>query len=141
MTEDDCPGATPLVAVLNANVDHVLILEALAHEEGYRTCATVLGAHHTAAEALYFLQSYEPDICVYDVTFPYAERWTVLQQVRHRYPTCRWVVTTTDVRAVRALGEPTDAVELVAKPFDLDEVAAALRRAAAGWAARGDRPA
>ena len=60
-------------------------------------------------------------------------------EVRRQWRHGRFVITTTNVGALRAWVGPADAIELIGKPFDLDEMTQALRRVLAGsHAARDD---
>ena len=128
-------GAGPLIAVMNSSRDLVNILEAALAQDGFRTVtlvSTILGG---AAGPLAFLREHQPAAAVYSVSPPYRESWDILQEVRRHWQGGPFVITTTNVGGLRACVGPAEAIELIGKPFDLDEITRALRRALA------DRPA
>ena len=73
------------------------------------------------------LLSVRPDAIVYDVSFPYAENWRNLEELRNR-DTLRdtpIVVTTSEANELRRRVGVSTAIELFARPADL----AAFQRA------------
>ena len=125
----------PLLAIVDSSVDVATVLACAAADEGYRAvtaCARALraGEHDLAA----FLREHEPDVVIWDIALPYEANWRYVQAVRARdiMADCPLVLTTTNKRALDSLVGPTEAIEIVGKPFDLGEVFAAVRRAQRG---------
>ena len=79
-----------------------------------------------------FLRNLRPQVVVYNVSLPYEVSWQEFLQVRAAVPDCPCVVTTTNQRALDELVGPTNTVELIGKPYDLDHIVAVVRRALAG---------
>ncbi len=122
-----------LVAVVNSSEDVRALIAETLESFGY---VTVMGhvddfKHgRTAIES--FLDQHDPRVVVWDVSPPYVQNWAFVQDVingqagRGR----GWVVTTTNKDALDSLvGRATGAIELVGKPFDLEEIAGAVVRA------------
>ncbi len=77
------------------------------------------------------LAQHDARVIVWDVAIPYEDNWQFFQSVV-RSPAAqgrRFVLTTTNKRALEALVGPAEAHELVGKPFDLDQLVGAVRRA------------
>jgi DNA-binding response OmpR family regulator len=66
-----------------------------------------------------------------DVSPPYEESWNLLRLLRDTEALRRrvFVLTTTNKRVLEDLVGPTEAYEIVGKPFDMAEVARAVRAA------------
>ena len=126
---------TPLVAVLNSSADLVRILETALQEDGYRIVTLVSTIADGAAGPLAFLRKHEPVATVYSISPPYQESWDILLEIRQQWQGGHYVITTTNIGALRACVGPAEAIELIGKPFDLDEITQALRRVLAVRAA------
>ena len=125
-------GPPALIAVLNTSEEVVKLVREVLEAEGWRTVTTTLpDLGRREAEVLAFLDEHSPRVIVYDVAVPYEETWDLLQRLRAASAADdrRWVVTTTNKRALAELVGPVAAIEIVGKPFDLAEVGAAVRQA------------
>src|SRR5579871_5504064 len=122
------PSSAPLIAVMNSSADLVRLLQTALEDEGFRTVTLVSTIAGGAAGPLAFLREHEPAAAVYSISPPYRESWEILREVRRHWRDGHFVVTTTNVGALRACVGPADAIELIGKPFDLDEITRALRR-------------
>jgi DNA-binding NtrC family response regulator len=120
--------APPLIAVMNSSRDLVTILQTALEEDGFRTISLVSTIVGGASGPLAFLREHEPVAAVYSISPPYRESWQILQDVRRQWQGGHFVITTTNLGALRACVGPADAIELVGKPFDLDDITQALRR-------------
>lgn len=80
---------------------------------------------------LAFVDRHQPRVFVYDISIPYDRNWKFLEllltsdAMRGRHV----VVTTTNKRALDELVGPTHALEIIGKPYDLDQIVKAVRAA------------
>jgi DNA-binding NtrC family response regulator len=121
-----------LVAVINTSEDVVRLLCDALELEGFRTVADYVINYRTTREDLAaFFAQHDPDVVIWDIAIPYAENWAFFQRVRHGDGgnRRRFVVTTTNKRALESIVGPTAAIEIIGKPYDLDLVIAAVWRA------------
>jgi len=134
------PMATsPLLAIINTSPDLVQMLTEAAQHEGYRTITGWVPDFREGRQDLAaFLRQHEPDAVLWDIALPYDINWHYVQAVRARdiMRDCPLVLITTNKRALEALVGPTEALEVIGKPFDLDELFAAVARTL-----QGSRPA
>ena len=124
----------PLVAVVNTSEEVMSLLESVLQNEGLRTVmAFVPDLKRGRPDVGTFLQQHDPPVLVWDIAIPYAENWTFFSAVRESEAARgrRFVLTTTNRQALEQLVGPTDTIELMGRPFDLDEIIAAVRRALA----------
>ncbi len=128
-TRRDGPPA-PLVICCDANEEVAQLLADYLGLDGFRTVAHVTPSGAGAAPVVQFVSQVRPDACIVTVSLPYAESWATLQALRAAVPDVPVVLTTTNPRALAAVG-PLDGVEVFGKPFDVDDVCQAVRRALA----------
>lgn len=131
-------NSDPLIAVMNSSRDLVNVLQAALTQDGFRTVTLVSTIVGGAVGPLAFLREHQPAAAVYSVSPPYRESWEILQAVRRQWQDGPFVITTTNVGALRSCVGPAEALELIGKPFDLDEITQALRRVLALRQARLD---
>jgi len=103
----------PLVACVDGSEDIVTLLADALSLDGVRVAPYVLPVGWRAAPVIRFLAALRPDACVIDVALP-------------DLPV---VLTTTNRRGLTAAVGPVDGLALLGKPFDLDELSRAVRRA------------
>lgn len=119
----------PLVACINASLEIAALLRDVFVQAGLRAVPYSVAVREGPAEVIRFLEQVRSDVCVYTVAPPYPEGWAVFQAVRTALPDCPFVVTTHNKRALEAFVGPTESLEIIGKPFDLEELVAAVRRA------------
>src|SRR6266849_4719395 len=80
-----------------------------------------------------FVEQHHPDVIVYDVAPPYDTNWTFLRVMRNSkvMQGRAFVVTTTNKKALDELIGPSDVVELLCKPYDLEQIVKSVNRALA----------
>jgi DNA-binding NtrC family response regulator len=130
------PSSAPLIAVLNSSTDLVNVLKTALEDDGFPTVTLVSTTADGAAGPLAFLRRHHPAVAVYSVSPPYREGWEILQEIRQRWQGGAYVITTTNLGALRTWVGPADAIELIGKPYDLEEITQALRRVLAQRHAR-----
>jgi CheY-like chemotaxis protein len=121
-----------VVAVLNANDDVVELLRLVIQQAGHLVVTAhvpdIKRGHLDLAE---FVRRHDPAVIVYDVPVPYEQNWNFLKLVRDT-PAMRgreFVLTTTHKANLERLVGPTEALEILGKPFDLNQVVEAVNRA------------
>ena len=122
----------PVVAVVNSSEDVVTLIRQVLEEEGFSTVAGHVPHFKSGKDDLLaFLESHDPAAVVFDVAPPYEDNWRFLQLVRDtRSAEGRaFVVTTTNKAQLEKQVGDTGAIEVVGKPFDLQEIAGAVKRA------------
>ena len=129
------PPNAPLVACVNSSQDLVTFLRDIFVHEGFRAVPYATSLAEGPETLITFLQQLSPQAVVYAVSLPYQKSWAEFEQVRAALPDFHWVVTTTNKRALDELVGPTNTIEIIGKPFDIDLVFDAVRR---GLAGRGD---
>ena len=77
-----------------------------------------------------FVRRHHPDVIVFDVSFPYDHNWTRYCEFRQAdgVRDIPIVLTTTNKRALHDIIGATEALEIIGKPYDLDELAMAVKR-------------
>lgn len=138
---DPSSTSRPLIAVMNSSRDLVNVLQTALEDAGFRTISLVSTVGGGTAHPLAFLREHEPAAAVYSISPPYVESWGILQDVRRQWQGGRFVITTTNIGALRACVGAAEAIELIGKPFDLDEITRALRRVLAAPPPAGDEAA
>lgn len=134
------PAVPPLVACVNASENVTDLLAEYLRLDGFRAVPLVvpLRAHGEPLHRL--ISDLRPDACIYTIGPPYPEGWQAFAALRAALPTVAFVLTTINRRALAAAVGSVEAesIELFGKPFDLDAVCAAVRRALASGAASAD---
>ena len=122
----------PLIACVNSSEDLVALLADVMKQEGWRAVTHVTPASLGAQPTIEFLAQVQPHACIYAVSVPYDADWAIFQEVQQAVPRCAWVVTTTNKRALEAIVGPTNTLEILGKPYDLEQVMQAVRHALEG---------
>ena len=124
----------PTIAVINSNEDTTEMVRACLQDQGF---TSVVVAHVTEikrgqTDFLKFLDTHDPRIFVWDIGIPYEENWRFTRVIlnNEQMKGRRLVLTTTNKRALDAMVGPTEALEIIGKPYDLDQVVRAVKKAA-----------
>lgn len=119
------------VAVVNANDDVVELLRVVLQRAGHQVVtAHVPDIKRGVIDLAAFVRQHDPSVIVYDIPVPYEENWNFFKLVREA-PAMRdraFVLTTTHKANLERLVGATTAIEIVGKPFDLDQVVEAVNR-------------
>jgi DNA-binding response OmpR family regulator len=125
-------AAKPVIAVFNSSDDTVDLLRTYLEEQGFQTVAGhIPDVKKGELDLVAFIEHHAPSVIVYDISPPYDANWTFLRLVRSAAPARnrRFVITTTNKPALDKMVGATDAIEIIGKPYDLRQVAAAVRSA------------
>ena len=120
------------VAIINSSEDTVEALRIMFERHGFETVsAHVDEIKRGAVDFVEFVKTHDPRAVVYDIAPPYDHNWTFLKLVRttevmQGRPV---IVTTTHQANLEGLVGPTQAIEIIGKPYDLEQVVGAVMTA------------
>jgi DNA-binding NarL/FixJ family response regulator len=129
------PPGKPIIAVFNSSHDTVDMLRTVLEQQGYHTVSGhIADLKKGELDFVEFIEDHRPAVIVYDISPPYDTNWTFLRLVRSSKPaqSVRFVLTTTNKPVLDDLVGPTEAIEIIGKPYDLDRVVGAVRDALNG---------
>lgn len=116
----------PLVGIIDSNQDLIELMEIWIGNIGFRTASeNLIRIKDKPERYLRFLSRYDPRVLAIDVPIPYEENWNFIRGLMNLKESegRGFVLTTTNKPRLERLVNATETLELVGKPFDLDELA------------------
>jgi CheY-like chemotaxis protein len=113
------------IAIFNTNPEVLELLRESLQQAGMQAVvAHIDDLKRGRLDMIQFVEEHNPDVIVYDVAPPYDTNWTFLRLMRNSnvMQGRAFVVTTTNKRALEELIGPADVVELLCKPYDLQQI-------------------
>ena len=125
----------PLVAIINTSQESIELLEQVLADEGFATVSAYVVEFKRGQRDLdAFFRDHRPQAVIWDIAIPYVENWEFFQEqalTAQRLPESCFVVTTTNRTVLDMLVGPTPVLEMVGRPFDLEAIIDAVKRAVA----------
>jgi DNA-binding NtrC family response regulator len=131
MPPHSAPRQRPVVAVINSSEDVLDLLRDMLEDEFAVVTGHADDFKRGRADLIAFLDQHRPRVVIWDIAPPYEDNWEYFQQAVAVHAQARgfdYLVTTTNQRILAKLVGETGALEIVGKPYDLDQVALAVRR-------------
>ena len=127
------PDPVPVVAVINSTPDIVDLLRLAVEKEGFvAVTALTFEIRDGKTDLDHLIQQHQPSVIVYDIAPPYDANWKLFQHVA-AMPVMKgrqFVLTSTNRAHVEKIAGPQEHIyEIVGKPFDLAEIATAVKQA------------
>jgi len=120
----------PVVAVIDSSEEIAAMLsQALEHEGFGPVVEYTVGFKRGREDLDAFFAEHDPAAVIWDVAIPYEENWAFFREVaasdagRGR----RFLMTTTNKRALESLVGPTVAHEVIGKPYDIEALIERVR--------------
>ena len=127
---------TPVVAIFNANDDVVELLRVVFEQAGFLAVSAHVDAiRRGTVDVERFVRTHAPRAIVYDVAPPYDRQWAFLQHMRSLagMADIPFVVTSTNAARLKDwVGTDEQIYEIIGKPYDLEDILGAVKRAVAG---------
>jgi DNA-binding response OmpR family regulator len=117
--------------VFDASADVLEMVETFLTGKGYEVHTGLLrDLENGATDPVELINRTSPDVVVYDIDPPYSIKWqAVLALACEPSVTSPFVFTTTNPSVVSELLKGSTSARLLAKPYDLDDLAAAIEEA------------
>jgi len=134
MKQTESTPARHVVALFNSSDDTVEMVKGMLDAAGHHC---LVGCHMSdlkkgRVDFDLYLNQHKPTVVIFDISPPYRENWLFFTSLRERKGMngLGMVLTTTNkARLDEAVGKNSEALEIVGKPYDLDQIGAAIRAA------------
>ena len=141
MTQGTSPVVPRVVALFNASDDTVEMVRTMLDAAGHHC---LVGCHMAdlkkgRVDFDRYLSQHKPSVLIFDISPPYQENWLFFKTLRDRrgLEGLGVVLTTTNkARLDETVGADSKALEIVGKPYDLNQINTAIRVAMAQVEAR-----
>jgi DNA-binding response OmpR family regulator len=135
-------SASAAVGVFNTSPDTVEMLRIVLERAGFVVVsAYTFDLRDAKIDIEVLVRQHQPKVIIYDVAPPYDRNWRLFEHMRAMPALAgiEFIVTTTNVGRVRDVAGPDQELfEIVGKPYDLDQIVAAVKaRAQRGGAEAG----
>ena len=121
----------PMLAIMNSNPELIAMFHELFQDQGFKTVAVqIRDLKSGKVDFEEFIIQNDPKVIIYDVAIPYKENWDYFKKIKKSeiMQGRKVVITSTNKKILDELtGEETPAIEVVGKPFDLQEIVDAVR--------------
>ena len=121
------------MAVFNSSDDMVELLRIMLEHNGFVVVSGhIADMRRGKLDLQAFVQQNRPAAVVYDLVPPYDTQWAFLDHLRQVSPLREvpFVLTSTNARMARELsGRSERVIEVLGRPFEMDELLEAVRRA------------
>ncbi len=127
-------ASAPTVAIINTSDDLLALLKEVVEGDGYHAVTAFTRDFRDGQRDIgAFITEHNPQVIIWDIAIPYDANWHYFRTVQGMdiVEGRAFVLTTTNKRALDELVGPTDTMELIGKPFDLDVLSQALADALA----------
>jgi DNA-binding NtrC family response regulator len=123
-----------VVAVFNTSEDTTDMLRVVLDQAGFVVVTAFTNFIRDGKVDLESLmRQHRPHVIVYDIAIPYESNWRLFEHMKAS-PACRgirFVLTTTNATQLRNVaGSHQQVIEIVGKPYDLDQLVKAVSKAA-----------
>jgi DNA-binding response OmpR family regulator len=141
MIQPVATAARHVVALFDASDDTVDMVQRMLDASGF-TC--LVGCRFQdlktgRVELSRYLAQHDPEVMIFDISPPYGENWSFFKELQDgRAMDGRGLVLTTanKARLDEAVGKDSEAFEVVGKPYDLNQIKAAIHAALRRQSAR-----
>jgi DNA-binding response OmpR family regulator len=122
---------TPVVALFNASDDTVEMVQRMLDASGVHCLVNCRFADLRKGVVDFggYLRLHKPDVVIFDISPPYEQNWEFFRTLRDdREMSGRGLVltTTNKDRLDEVVGEDSRAIEVVGKPYDVDQIMTAI---------------
>lgn len=123
----------PVVALFNSSDDLVELLRiALEQQDFVVVTGHVDDLRKGKMDLGAFVNQNDPAVVVYDLIPPYDRHWAFVDHLRTTSPLkgLPWILTSTNAQMARELASRSEPViEVLGRPFDLEEIVHSVRKA------------